>query len=226
MVWQGVAVTKTILALPLPLLLLAAMLSACTMPAAPAPLTGVTCKYEATADAAKDVGLPPATGVANTGTLGYTLQLNGDKIPVNLDRVNAPCTVNSFVSVAGQGYFDGTACHRLVDANQLFVLQCGDPTGTGSGGPGYEFADELSGKETYPAGTLAMANAGPGTNGSQFFIVYGDSQLSPAYTVFGHTGAAGIKVLSAIAAGGQDDSYGDGSGKPLLPAVIKGVVAG
>jgi peptidyl-prolyl cis-trans isomerase B (cyclophilin B) len=204
-----------------------ALLPACAgeVPAAPG-AAGVSCTYTASGTAAKKVALPPSTGVANTGTLSYLVQLNSVKVPVTLDREHTPCTVNSFVSLAGQGYFDGTTCHRLVDGPGLFVLQCGDPTATGSGGPGYSFADELSGTETYSAGTLAMANAGPGTNGSQFFIVYADSQLSADYTVFGHLDADGIKAVAAIGAGGQDASYPDGSGKPNLPAVITGVVAG
>jgi len=215
------------LILLLPVAMLAALMSACTSstPAAPASTSGVNCTYTASGSAAKKVSLPPATNVPNTGTVPYTIGLNADKITVTLDREHTPCTVNSFISIAQQGYFDGTSCHRLVDGG-IFVLQCGDPTATGSGGPGYAFPDELSGTETYTAGTLAMANAGANTNGSQFFIVYADSQLSPNYTVFGHVDAAGIKVVEAIAKGGQDDSYGDGSGKPKLPAVITSVVAG
>ena len=170
--------------------------------------------------------LPPTTGVANTGTVTYTLQIGEAFLPVTLDREKAPCTVNSLISLAEQGYFDDTACHRLVDGNGLYVLQCGDPTGTGSGGPGYRFADELSGEETYTEGTLAMANAGPGTNGSQFFVVYADSQLTANYTVFGHLDAEGVAAVAGIAEGGQDSSWGDGSGKPLTPAVITAVTQG
>jgi peptidyl-prolyl cis-trans isomerase B (cyclophilin B) len=227
--WQGGPVTKPILLLPI--LASLALLAACTsvVPAGPASPTvgsGATCEYQATGDAAKQVELPPTSGVANTGTLAHTLQLNDTKIALALDQERTPCTVNSFVSLARQGFFDGTSCHRMVDGPGLFVLQCGDPTGTGSGGPGYQFADELTGTETYPAGTLAMANAGPGTNGSQFFIVYADSQLPPSYTVFGHTDAAGIKALTTLAKGGQDGSYPDGSGKPNQPAVITAVTPG
>ena len=96
-----------------------------------------------------------------------------------------------------QGYFEGTRCHRLTTEG-IFVLQCGDPSATGMGGPGYSFADELSGTEQYSAGTVAMANAGPNTNGSQFFIVFQDSMLPPAYTVFGHLDAASLKVVQKI----------------------------
>jgi peptidyl-prolyl cis-trans isomerase B (cyclophilin B) len=163
--------------------------------------------------------------VANAGTATLTLMLNKAPLTLTLDQERTPCTTNSFVSLARQGYFDGTACHRLADSG-IFVLQCGDPTATGTGGPGYQFADELTGEETYPAGTLAMANAGAGTNGSQFFIVFDDTQLAPNYTVFGMVDAAGLKAVRAIAAGGQDGSWGDGTGKPKLPAVITSVKVG
>src|SRR5699024_11558444 len=95
----------------------------------------------------------------------------------------------------------------------IFVLQCGDPTGTGSGGPGYSFADELDGSETYPAGTLAMANAGPDTNGSQFFVVYDDSPLPADYTVFGSLDKESTKTVADIAAEGTDSGAGDGDRK-------------
>ncbi|MCC6495182.1 MAG: peptidylprolyl isomerase [Propionibacteriaceae bacterium] len=195
--------------------------SAASVPASstPASGTGAACTYTATGDASKPVELPPADGVADTGTASVTLMLNDSALGLTLDRERTPCTTNSFVSLARQGFFDGTSCHRLADSG-IFVLQCGDPTGTGTGGPGYQFADELTGEETYPAGTLAMANAGPGTNGSQFFIVFGDTQLSPAYTVFGRVDDAGLEAVLAIAAGGQDGAWGDGTGKPKLPAVI------
>ena len=96
-----------------------------------------------------------------------------------LDADAAPCTVNSFVSLAEQGYFDGTSCHRLTTRRPASPC-CSAATrpAPARGGPGYSFADELTGEETYPAGTLAMANAGPDTNGSQFFIVYGDTPLA------------------------------------------------
>ena len=100
------------------------------------------------------------------------ISTNRGDIKVTLNGDTTPCTVNSFLSLAKQGYFDDTKCHRLHVTQDYFVLQCGDPTGTGRVVPGYQFDDELSGQETYTAGTLAMANGGPNTNGSQFFIVY------------------------------------------------------
>ncbi len=228
----------------LPLLVLASALVSCTSPtsvpatpaaaasssattasSAPVPGAGATCAYEATSDAAKKVTLPPTSGVANSGTAPVTLKLNDKALTLTLDRERTPCTTNSFLSLASQKYFDGTSCHRLADSG-IFVLQCGDPTATGTGGPGYQFADELTGEETYPAGTLAMANAGAGTNGSQFFIVFADTKLAPNYTVFGVIDDGGLKVVTDIAAGGQDGAWGDGTGKPKLPAVITSATAG
>lgn len=190
-----------------------------------APPAGVSCTYTATGRASKAVNLPPTTGVPNTGTTAAVLSLNGKPIGLTLDRGQAPCTVNSFVSLAKQGFFDNTSCHRMGTAEGFQMLQCGDPTGTGRGGPGYQFADELTGTETYPAGTLAMANGGPntGTNGSQFFLVFGDTALDPDYTVFGRIDTAGLGVLMALAKGGTDDSEGVGVGRPKLPAVITSV---
>jgi peptidyl-prolyl cis-trans isomerase B (cyclophilin B) len=126
--------------------------------------------------------------------------------------------VDSFVSLVKQKYFDNTPCHRLTTSG-IYVLQCGDPTGTGTGGPGYSFADELTGAEKYTRGVIAMANSGPNTNGSQFFLVYKKSQLSANYTVFG-TVTKGLNVLDKVAAAGSDNSNADGDGKPKLPVEI------
>ena len=119
--------------------------------------------------------------------------------------------MNSFVSLAEQGYFDNTPCHRLTTAQtQIYVLQCGDPTGTGTGGPGYTIPDELTGTETYPPGTLAMANTGqPDSGGSQFFIVYQATTHPPNYTVFGHISPAGVKAVQKLAAKGTDNAFGE-----------------
>lgn len=155
------------------------------------------CVYVEGGRAAKDVDLPPSDPVAAEE---LTIATNRGDITVTLDAEGAPCTVNSFVSLAEQDYFNDTLCHRLVPG---FVLQCGDPSASGSGGPGYRFADELSGDETYPAGTFAMANAGPDTNGSQFFIVLADATLPPSYTVFGTVDAESLAVARAIEADGN-----------------------
>lgn len=156
------------------------------------------CSYPAGQSAAKQVDAPPAEPESAES---MTVTTNRGDFTIALDAENAPCTVNSFVSLAGQQYFDDTICHRVVAD---FVLQCGDPSGTGTGGPGYSFDDELSGDETYPAGTVAMANAGADTNGSQFFIVLQESpQLTPDYTVFGTVDDAGLALARDIAAEGN-----------------------
>jgi peptidyl-prolyl cis-trans isomerase B (cyclophilin B) len=152
-----------------------------------------------------------------------TISTSAGDLAVTLDAESAPCTVGSFLSLAKQAYFDGTNCHRLTTKG-IFVLQCGDPTGTGTGGPGYSFPDELKGTETYPAGTLAMANAGPDTNGSQFFVVYADTQLPPSYTVFGHLDAASTEIVAGVAAEGT--ASGQPDGKPKTPVTIKEIIQG
>jgi peptidyl-prolyl cis-trans isomerase B (cyclophilin B) len=128
-------------------------------------------------------------------------------------------TVNSFVFLAQQDYFNHTHCHRLTTSG-LYVLQCGDPTGTGTGGPGYTFPDEYLNDPaiaggTYPAGTVAMANSGPNPNGSQFFLVYQASQLSAAYTPFG-TITSGLDILQHIAADGVSGGGTDGAPKDMV----------
>ena len=131
-------------------------------------------------------------------------------ITADLFADKAPRTVNSFAFLAGKNFFDGTECHRATTSPTLTVLQCGDPTATGSGGPGYKFPDENLKGATYPRGTLAMANSGPATNGSQFFLVAKDSQLPPSYTVFGKITPAGLQVLDKIIANGVEGGGTDG----------------
>jgi peptidyl-prolyl cis-trans isomerase B (cyclophilin B) len=126
----------------------------------------------------------------------------------------APCTTYSFRFLAQRNFYTRTHCHRLT-LQGIFVLQCGDPTGTGSGGPGYKFNDENLTGATYPAGTVAMANAGPNTNGSQFFFTWKDTTLSPAYTPFGVV-TQGMNVLRRIARAGDDSQNGPGDGYPHL----------
>src|SRR5690606_40486433 len=108
---------------------------------------------------------PPYADPDVSGEILATIATSAGDLKVTLDADAAPCTVNSFLSLAGQAYFDSASCHRLTTSG-IFVLQCGDPTATGTGRPGYSFADELTGSETCPAGTLAMSNAGPATHGS------------------------------------------------------------
>lgn len=173
------------------------------------------CQYPTdSAPAAKNVE-PPKESPQTSGKVAATVSTTAGDLSVSLDADGAPCTVNSFLSLADQNYFDDTDCHRLTTEG-IFVLQCGDPSGTGSGGPGYTFADEVDGSEKYPAGTLAMANAGPDTNGSQFFVVYDDSSLPPDYTVFGSLDAASTKSVADIGAKGTESGASDGAPKEAV----------
>ncbi|MDQ0579782.1 peptidylprolyl isomerase [Streptomyces rishiriensis] len=158
----------------------------------------------------------PAVTIDKSAKYTMTLATTCGDIGIALKAKAAPHTVNSFSFLAGKGYFDHTKCHRLT-TNGIYVLQCGDPTGSGSGGPGYTIPDENL-KDTslknniYPAGTIAMANTGQAhTGGSQFFLVYQDSQLPPSYTPFGTVSADGMKVLQKIAAAGENTGAGDGA---------------
>ncbi|NLV79228.1 MAG: peptidylprolyl isomerase [Rhodococcus sp.] len=188
----------------------------------------VDCSYPADGrEPSRPVDPPRTEGILTSGEnntdISVSVETSQGNIGLILHNAESPCTVNSFLSLASQGYFDGTVCHRLTTAPTLQVLQCGDPTGTGSGGPGYQFANEFPTDQfaaddpasqepmTYPRGTLAMANAGPGTNGSQFFLVYGDSVLPPQYTVFGTVDETGLSTLDAIAANGVDGGGSDGT---------------
>ena len=188
----------------------------------------VSCAYPPDGQAPARPARPPATAnISARGTEQASLATSAGTIGLVLDRSLAPCTVNSFVSLVKQGYYDNTPCHRLTTSPGLQVLQCGDPTGSGSGGPGYKFADEVFPELTYGRGYLAMANAGPNTNGSQFFMIYGDaSGLTPNYTVFGTITPAGLQVLDTIAKAGDDGSNGQGDGKPKMRVDITKATAG
>ncbi|MFD7658126.1 peptidylprolyl isomerase [Actinosynnema sp. NPDC059797] len=183
------------------------------------------CGYTRTPDepAARPVPLPPDPWrTPDRGHPGVLLQTNRGPVPVVLDRAQAPCTVQSFLHLVRKDFYDVTTCHRLTAYPTLKVLQCGDPSGTGEGGPGYRYRDELptslppapndptGERRIYPRGTLAMANAGPDTNGSQFFLVTADSVLRPNYTVFGRVTEAGLATLDRVAAGGVADGGVDG----------------
>ncbi|WP_424448262.1 peptidylprolyl isomerase [Microbacterium arborescens] len=191
------------------------------MPTADAVPDGA-CAYVEAAGGVRDVEMPPAEAEVS-GQLAAVLQTSVGDIPMTLDADRTPCTVGSFASLAEQGYYDDSPCHRLTTSG-IFVLQCGDPSGTGRGGPGYSYADELDDSETYPAGTVAMANAGANTNGSQFFLVYEDSPLPPAYTVFGQLDEAGLAVVREVAAAGAQGGAADGA--PATEVTITGVSLG
>lgn len=176
------------------------------------------CTYTPAGTAAKEVQPPANISPAREGTVNATMSLNGETVDLSLDRALAPCSVNSFLSLASQGFYDGTSCHRLTKSAGLNVLQCGDPSGKGNGGPGYEYAPQVAQDAAYPKGTLAMANT-PTGEGSQFFIAYGATTISPSYTVIGTVSEAGMGVVDAIAAQGVTDDRQDG--KPVAQADIE-----
>ena len=202
---------------------------------APAGL-GTNCQYPASgAPASKEVK-PPRTGKVPTdeATVSVSMDTDQGRIGLLLNNAQAPCSVNSFASLSNQGFFDDTLCHRLTTAPTLHVLQCGDPTGNGTGGPGYQFDNEyptnqyppgdpaLNQPVIYPRGTIAMAHSGgQHNNGSQFFLVYQDSQLPPDYTVFGTIQKDGLETLDKIAAAGVTGGGLDGA--PATKVQIKTV---
>ncbi|GAA1556864.1 peptidylprolyl isomerase [Kribbella sancticallisti] len=203
-------------------------------PKRPKPLAAeVDCAYNKSAEPASKKAEAPKNGKTKaSGTSPVTLNTSVGDLHLTLDSALAPCTVKSFLSLVGQKYFDNTTCHRLTVGEGLQVLQCGDPTTDparqGSGGPGYSFADEVYPELKYGRGILAMANSGPNTNGSQFFIVYGDaSGLTPAYTAFGTIDKAGLEVLDLVAKAGVIPQPGGGptDGRPATPVQIKTATA-
>lgn len=185
----------------------------------------VTCDYpeDGQSPVAAEVDPPPSAPTVG-GEVPFTLHMNLGDFSGTLDATKAPCTVNSFISLATQGYYDDTPCPRFSTAAEqgYAIIQCGDPTGTGAGGPGYTFADELDGNEAYTAGVLAMANRGPNTNGSQFFVNYGDSGFPTDYTVFGTFDTSTLTPLDDLAEKGtvQLDS---GMSGPTEDIVIESV---
>ncbi|WP_274530528.1 MULTISPECIES: peptidylprolyl isomerase [Micromonospora] len=200
------------------------------------------CAYTETPDepAARPVPLPPdPRRTPSRGSVRVTLATNHGPIGLTLDRAAAPCTVQSFLHLVSKRFYDRTPCHRLTAYPTLSVLQCGDPSGTGEGGPGYRYRDELptdlppaptdptGERRVYARGLLAMANAGPDTNGSQFFLVYANSALRPHYTIFGEVDGAGLAALDRIAAGGVAPTAEDPApvdGAPALPVTIRKAV--
>jgi cyclophilin family peptidyl-prolyl cis-trans isomerase len=174
-----------------------------------------------------DVGTPPAPEATPTqGTSTLLMSTDQGDLTLTLDRAKAPCAAASFTYLASKSFFDGSTCHRLVNQPSFGVLQCGDPTGTGSGGPSYKYAEEVSAETTYPRGTIAMAKtSAPSTTGSQFFLCFVDTQLPPEYTVVGTVDEAGLAVLDKVAAGGNDSANGEGDGAPNIPVTINSLAA-
>jgi len=172
------------------------------------------CGYQAAIPADSFKGIPVFNATQAAQPFDVRFVTTQGVITVRMLTAEAPCTTFSFRFLASQRYYDQTHCHRLT-IQSIYVLQCGDPTGTGSGGPGYSFNDENLAGATYPAGTVAMANAGPNTNGSQFFFTWKDTTLAPDYTPFGMV-ISGMDVLQKIAAAGDDSQNGPGDGYPNL----------
>ncbi len=150
----------------------------------------------------KSYSNPPEMTIDLAKTYSAILQTNHGDISVALDAERSPQTVNNFVFLARDGFYDGCIFHRVISG---FMVQGGDPTGTGRGGPGYKFRDETEGDGHYARGTLAMANSGPNTNGSQFFITHADAGLPHSYTIFGNV-TEGLDAVDSIAASDTDHS--------------------
>jgi peptidyl-prolyl cis-trans isomerase B (cyclophilin B) len=190
------------------------------LPASTATAAAVTCSYPSADRGEGDTRLiaTPAPRATLAGRVSATIQTNLGPIGLQLYADRAPCTVNSFVHLSRDDFYSDTSCHRLT-TDGLYVLQCGDPSGTGTGTPGYKYGEENlpTTVPPYPRGTLAMANAGAGTSGSQFFLVYKDSAIPPDYTVFG-TITSGLDLLDRIAAAGT--ATGDPDGPPKLAVQI------
>jgi cyclophilin family peptidyl-prolyl cis-trans isomerase len=159
-------------------------------------------------DTAPDLTIDPSK------TYSATLDTNHGEIVIEFDAGRSPLTVNNFVFLARDGFYDGVIFHRVIEN---FMIQGGDPTGTGRGGPGYRFRDELEGDGEYSRGTVAMANAGPNTNGSQFFICHTDVGLPHSYTIFGKV-SSGMDAVDSIATTSTDRSD-----RPHEEVVIKKV---
>ncbi len=205
-------------------------------PFKPSANLGANCQYPPSPDPAVKPVKPPRSGKVSTdpATVSASMVTSQGNVGLMLANNESPCTVNSFASLVGQGFFNNIKCHRLTTSTTLGVLQCGDPKGDGTGGPGYQFANEYPTDQyppndpqaqepvLYPRGTLAMANAGPNTNSSQFFMVYKDSQLPPEYTVFGTIQADGLATLDKIAKAGVAGGGEDGA--PATEVIIKSLL--
>jgi peptidyl-prolyl cis-trans isomerase B (cyclophilin B) len=191
------------------------------------------CTYTVTDQNSKP-SLPTATPDYKAA-YNATINTNLGKVQISLLNSKATCTVNSFAHLAALNFWNKTQCHRLSTTGGLYMLQCGDPTASGtkqlscstptlgSGGPGYRFADENLKGATYKAGTVAMANSGPDTNGSQFFLVYKDTSLPANYTPFG-TITSGLDILQNVAKAGTSCTYPQaGGGVPKEKVIIDNV---
>jgi peptidyl-prolyl cis-trans isomerase B (cyclophilin B) len=182
----------------------------------------------------KDVGTPPTKNIPTSGTATMTVSTNQGVVGAALDVAKAPCATASLTYLANQGFYGNTECHELLTGDQgMYALRCGDPSGTGSGGPTYTFYDENvpsapdpsasagANTVTYPKGTVAMATDTPGANGSQFFIFYQDSTpATPQYSIVG-TVSSGLEVVEKIAKAGTVDNGSGAKTKPKLGVKIQ-----
>lgn len=167
--------------------------------------------------------IPTPTAVLTKFPKSFTLVTNCGNIVISTVGSKAPFTMTSIAALAKGGFYDDSLCHRLTTEG-LFVLQCGDPTATGGGGPQFTYPDEnlpQNVENNYPAGTVAMANSGPNTNGSQFFLVYANTTLAPSYTIWG-TITSGLDIVKAIAKAGAVGGAPDG--KPAKTIAISKVL--
>jgi peptidyl-prolyl cis-trans isomerase B (cyclophilin B) len=217
--------------------------SASESPSPSASAADGSCTYppDTAGQVARKVDPPPSKPITTKATK-VTITTNRGAIPITLDGDKTPCAVNSFLSLAKQGYFDKTPCHRLVDQG-IFVLQCGDPSGTGQRGPGYALKDELPKNDTrltncqdnngakicvYPPGSIAMAKQGdpstglpvPDTAGSQFFLVYDNTQLPEGYQIIGRMTASGLQTVKKVAKAGAKPADASGNTAPKLATTI------
>lgn len=192
-------------------------------PASAATTAAVKCKpTKAVGHTPKTITVPTKIAPGRNGKL--TLVTNCGNIVISTYGKLAPVTMTALSALVRAKYFDGSLCHRLTTSG-LSVLQCGDPSATGSGGPNFQFGDENLPKavaNNYPAGTVAMANSGPGTNGSQFFLVYANTTLGPNYTIWGKM-TSGLNIVKAIAAAGVKGGGGDGTPAKTI-AIEKAII--
>jgi peptidyl-prolyl cis-trans isomerase B (cyclophilin B) len=244
--WSGIALAAVVvigLAVSLPLALAGSPSKVAARPSAKPSASSTTaavtepathCTYTKSASGAvQSVSMPPSAPDYKA-TYSATINTNLGPIGINLLNSKATCAVNSFAHLADAGFWNNSQCHRVSDSGGLYMLQCGDPTAKasqnlscssstlGTGGPGYEFADENLKGATYKAGTVAMANSGPNTNGSQFFLVFKNTSLPASYTPFG-TITSGLDILQNVAKAGTSCTYSAGGGVPKEKVVIKSV---
>lgn len=188
--------------------------------------SAVTCK-KVTAKAHAPAKITEPKTIAKKLASTFTISTNCGDIVIKSVGKKAPRTITDMAALANGKYFDNSLCHRLTTQG-LYVLQCGDPTATGSGGPGFQYLNEnlpKAGAANYPKGTVAMANSGPNTNGSQFFLVYADTQLGPDYTIWGKI-TKGLDILEFVASKGAAKQQSDGKfyygpdGIPVQPVQI------